>query len=277
MATSYFQQESDDLSSCTICFEVYDRTVRKPKILPCAHTFCLPCLIAVVEKLVVKMDLPCPVCQTVLKLSPEHPISLPNNSYALHIIQLNAKLDVSQHELVVVNRRLEETRAELDREKAKKIRLASPSRHQLRRKLAVKPNQHNVMMGNNNQTQHSSSSSHHHLLSTHSVWAYGESQQLFLHEPPKPPMSADEYYAFISCGEENSTRKISPESIEALWRMVPAEVKARIGEEHAQILKDYHQKMDTFLKERMENRGEAPEVLTIDEQDNEIPVIDILD
>ena len=143
---------------------------------------------AVVEKLVVKMDLPCPVCQTVLKLSPEHPISLPNNSYALHIIQLNAKLDVSQRELVVVNRHLEETRAELDREKAKKIRLASPSRHQLRRKLAVKPNQHNVMMGNNNLTQHSSSSSHHHLLSTHSVWAYGESQQLFLHEPSKPPM-----------------------------------------------------------------------------------------
>jgi len=31
------------------------------------------------------------------------------------------------------------------------------------------------------------------------------------------------------------------------------------------------------LQERMENRGEAPEVLTIDEQDNEIPVIDILD
>lgn len=121
------------------------------------------------------------MCQTVLKLSPEHPNCLPNNSYALHIIQLNAMLEASQLELVVVNRRLLEANAELEREKTKKIRLGSPSRHQLRRKLAVKPTQllqHNLM-GNNQ--QHSSSS-------THSVWAYGECQQLLFHEPPKPPM-----------------------------------------------------------------------------------------
>ena len=194
MATSFFQQESDDLSSCTICFEVYDRTVRKPKILPCAHTFCLPCLIVrnmfiifavfsvwqTTHLILIKRQLLRSLLSRWIFLA--QCVKLCSNSVQ------STQSHVSQRELVVVNRRLEETRAELDREKAKKIRLASPSRHQLRRKLAVKPNQHNVMMGNNNLTQHSSSSSHHHLLSTHSVWAYGESQQLFLHEPPKPPM-----------------------------------------------------------------------------------------
>jgi len=58
----------------------------------------------------------------------------------------------------------------------------------------------------------------------------------------------EDYYAFVSCGEENNNRKMSPESVQALWRMVPADVKIRVGEEHAQVLADYYKKMDAFLK-----------------------------
>lgn len=143
-----------------------------------------------IEKLVVKITLPCPVCQTVLKLSPEHPNCLPNNNYALHIIQLNAKLEASQLELVVINRRLVEANAELEREKAKRIGLGSTSCHpKLRRKLAVKQNllQYNSM-GNYQLQSSSSSQTYQRLPSNHPVWAYGENQQLLLHEPSKPPM-----------------------------------------------------------------------------------------
>jgi len=40
---------------------------------------------------------------------------------------------------------------------------------------------------------------------------------------------------------------MTPESIEALWRMVPADAKAQIGKKHAQLLEDYRKKMNTFL------------------------------
>ncbi|XP_034252131.1 uncharacterized protein LOC117651833 [Thrips palmi] len=29
---------------CSVCFDVYDVDGRRPKVLPCGHTFCLPCL-----------------------------------------------------------------------------------------------------------------------------------------------------------------------------------------------------------------------------------------
>jgi hypothetical protein len=103
---------------------------------------------------------------------------------------LNAKLEASQLELVVINRRLVEANAELEREKAKRIGLGSTSCHpKLRRKLAVKQNllQYNSM-GNYQLQSSSSSQTYQRLPSNHSVWAYGENQQLLLHEPSKPPM-----------------------------------------------------------------------------------------
>ena len=43
MATSLVE-ESQDLTTCCVCFEPYDKGIHKPKSLPaCLHTFCLKC------------------------------------------------------------------------------------------------------------------------------------------------------------------------------------------------------------------------------------------
>ena len=34
----------EDLMTCGVCLCEYDEVDRKPKFLPCAHTFCLLCL-----------------------------------------------------------------------------------------------------------------------------------------------------------------------------------------------------------------------------------------
>ena len=38
------EQESDDLTTCCVCFEVYNEGDRKPKFLSCFHTHCLVCI-----------------------------------------------------------------------------------------------------------------------------------------------------------------------------------------------------------------------------------------
>jgi len=42
MASS--KEESEDLTSCSVCFFKFDMVERKPKFLPCSHTFCLSCI-----------------------------------------------------------------------------------------------------------------------------------------------------------------------------------------------------------------------------------------
>ena len=41
MATT---NNEEDFITCGVCFLEYDEEIRKPKFLPCSHTFCLPCL-----------------------------------------------------------------------------------------------------------------------------------------------------------------------------------------------------------------------------------------
>ena len=38
--------EAEHILTCPICFETFNGTNRLPKILPCAHTFCLECVLA---------------------------------------------------------------------------------------------------------------------------------------------------------------------------------------------------------------------------------------
>ena len=37
-------QESDDLTICCVCMEVYNEGNRKPKSLSCHHTYCVTCI-----------------------------------------------------------------------------------------------------------------------------------------------------------------------------------------------------------------------------------------
>ena len=38
------EQESDDLTTCCVCFEVFNERDRQPKFLTCHHTYCLSCI-----------------------------------------------------------------------------------------------------------------------------------------------------------------------------------------------------------------------------------------
>ena len=42
--TTPLEEQTEDLSTCSICVETYNEVDLKPKFLPCAHTFCLRCL-----------------------------------------------------------------------------------------------------------------------------------------------------------------------------------------------------------------------------------------
>lgn len=50
----------DVLLECQVCFERYDADSRRPKIIPCGHTFCLSCLCA--------SDNKCPNCRIVSEI-----------------------------------------------------------------------------------------------------------------------------------------------------------------------------------------------------------------
>lgn len=43
MAAAAFAEE-DDLLTCSVCWNIYDEEVHKPKFLSCHHTLCLECI-----------------------------------------------------------------------------------------------------------------------------------------------------------------------------------------------------------------------------------------
>ena len=54
----------DNLLQCKICCESYNKTDRKPLILPCGHTFCKD----TISKLINKKQqnaIECPICKTI--------------------------------------------------------------------------------------------------------------------------------------------------------------------------------------------------------------------
>eukprot|EP00826_Nyctotherus_ovalis_P051799 TRINITY_DN6492_c0_g1_i8.p1 TRINITY_DN6492_c0_g1~~TRINITY_DN6492_c0_g1_i8.p1 ORF type:complete len:704 (-),score=150.52 TRINITY_DN6492_c0_g1_i8:125-2182(-) len=65
------------IMNCNICLEEYEGEVRVPKILPCGHTYCLPCITAMHAK---ALALACPICQKPLH---DTQPALLNTNYAL--------------------------------------------------------------------------------------------------------------------------------------------------------------------------------------------------
>lgn len=61
--------------TCTICLETYEDT---PKLLPCLHSFCQPCITRIADG---KSQLLCPVCRRSVDLPSEGAKGLPNNIF----------------------------------------------------------------------------------------------------------------------------------------------------------------------------------------------------
>lgn len=69
---------------CSICWNAYDNIFKKPKMLDCAHTFCLECLTRLMAVLVVDIYLLtnriiCPYCHQTTMLPPGGPPALNTN------------------------------------------------------------------------------------------------------------------------------------------------------------------------------------------------------
>ena len=72
---------------CPMCFEIYDSSIRWPKLLPCQHTFCQPCL----QLLDKNQRINCPQCR-IDHISPQGGAKrLPNNFTMLSLIDLHGK------------------------------------------------------------------------------------------------------------------------------------------------------------------------------------------
>ncbi len=70
-----------------MCFEIYDSSVRWPKLLPCQHTFCQPCL----QLLDKNQRINCPQCR-IDHITPQGGAKqLPNNFTMLSLIDLHRK------------------------------------------------------------------------------------------------------------------------------------------------------------------------------------------
>ncbi|XP_066972004.1 uncharacterized protein [Macrobrachium rosenbergii] len=52
--------EMESVDTCQLCYEVYDEETRRPRILPCGHSYCTDCI----SKLIMNGRLTCPECNT---------------------------------------------------------------------------------------------------------------------------------------------------------------------------------------------------------------------
>lgn len=72
---------------CPMCFELYDSTHRWPKLLPCQHTFCQPCLVLLDKN----QQISCPQCRIDHNSPPGGAKQLQNNFTMLSLIDLHHK------------------------------------------------------------------------------------------------------------------------------------------------------------------------------------------
>ena len=82
---------SDQTPSCGICFEEYEEEgEKKPKLLPCSHTFCLQCLRQLSAH---GTEITCPECRDVTRLPQGGVANFPTNRYVLEIIRITRRND----------------------------------------------------------------------------------------------------------------------------------------------------------------------------------------
>lgn len=55
-----FSDKQDNPEECNVCLDMYNEEKRRPRTLPCGHTFCTPCLTSVWRH----NSVTCPTCRT---------------------------------------------------------------------------------------------------------------------------------------------------------------------------------------------------------------------
>src|SRR5580693_9487921 len=72
-----------DITECSICLEPF----KKPKALPCLHTFCLECLEKYGENEVPEAKVPCPFCRREFTIPKDGFQNLPGNFFIEQLLE----------------------------------------------------------------------------------------------------------------------------------------------------------------------------------------------
>ncbi len=78
--------EEDDTLKCPICYEDYDEKDYLPRILPCHHSSCHPCLQTLIQQ--TRRYINCPVCRKVHNVGPRGIMEFQQNKYILTCIKM---------------------------------------------------------------------------------------------------------------------------------------------------------------------------------------------
>ncbi|XP_071964661.1 uncharacterized protein [Antedon mediterranea] len=80
---------------CPMCLEIFDSTRHRPKLLPCQHTFCVPCLDMIMKNNAIE----CPNCrvQVPLPVAGKGVEGFPNNLTMFALIDLQGKSEQSSN------------------------------------------------------------------------------------------------------------------------------------------------------------------------------------
>lgn len=89
-------QDSENLNSCLICFGVYDKDRRRPRVLPCGHSLCSCCI----TNMIICCSITCPSCRAQHEITnTEHvPINYDLEKLILTGVGVSETVGVLQHE-----------------------------------------------------------------------------------------------------------------------------------------------------------------------------------
>ncbi len=88
----------DDMTSCTICFEEYSSEKHIPRILPCFHSLCEPCIENIFRTCTGKKQLQCPECRVTHKADRQGAKTFPQNRYIISHLPMKKKLETLEAE-----------------------------------------------------------------------------------------------------------------------------------------------------------------------------------